>query len=341
MNESPTAPVLFDDDPLAYYWPRPVSQVATLAPASFTAGQAERHRIFSLALMSLIEHYFNGNTRGLCGTYAWRDKQAWPGNPSLWLNKPPATPVAIIPPTEYMGHNIAAIAVDGNGEIIDFEFNHNEVLDSSVEHAEARLIRRVFSLARIGDGWKTDIKPIEPDYSTRLTEVTVYSSLESCAQCSGIMMLGRVKEVVYLQKDNGASNVGNILYQLTHKPPGDGAEEQKYRTKPVAAPLPIPANEFGLAHYTALDTAYREFFRDYKLKPFFNGKTTRSVASFLCTDLAYDIFKRGSEEFAALKVQPPAPDEKPPQGLTNAQALEAARRFIAYAKEFGGRGTGH
>src|SRR5262249_60859373 len=34
----------------------------------------------------------------------------------------------------YVGHNIACIAVDGNGEIIDFDFNHNHFFRSSAEH---------------------------------------------------------------------------------------------------------------------------------------------------------------------------------------------------------------
>ena len=39
----------------------------------------------------------------------------------------------------YLGHNIACIAVDGNGEIIDFDFNHNDFFRSSAEHAESRI----------------------------------------------------------------------------------------------------------------------------------------------------------------------------------------------------------
>ena len=47
--------------------------------------------------------------------------------------------------SEYRGHNIAALAVGPTGKIIDFEFNHNK-LNSSAEHAEARLVKRVYEL---------------------------------------------------------------------------------------------------------------------------------------------------------------------------------------------------
>ena len=60
----------------------------------------------------------------------------------------------------YVGHNIACVAVDGNGEIIDFDFNHNEFFRSSAEHAESRMVRRLFSLTDIFDSWKTG-QPVE------------------------------------------------------------------------------------------------------------------------------------------------------------------------------------
>ena len=45
--------------------------------------------------------------------------------------------------------------------------------------------------------------------------VTVYTSLEPCSQCAGIMALGRVREVVYLQTDPGMYSISNILRRLT------------------------------------------------------------------------------------------------------------------------------
>ena len=328
-------PILFEDDPVGHYWKRPFSEVATVPRWTFAAADAERHRIYSLALMALLEYYWNGNKSGFHGKYKWRDSQAWSGNTDMWLCKPPL-PAApkVAPPTDYLGHNIAALAVDGNGEIIDFDFNHNEVFDSSAEHAEARLVRRIFSLAQIGSRWNLapGVAP-DTDYSTRLTNVTVYTTLECCAQCSGIMTLGRVKEVVYLQKDYGTYAIGNVLYQLTHDP-------STGRGKPVAAPKPIRAEDFGLEHYTALDAAYRQFFKKAGTEPFFNGKSTQSVAAFLCTDIAYQIYKSGADQFAS--IAPAAPDYAPVAGmLTNKRALEEARNFVNYAKNYGNRGTSH
>jgi tRNA(Arg) A34 adenosine deaminase TadA len=322
-----------------------VAEIASVPKWNFARAEAERHQILALALMALMEHYWNGNKEGFHGEYRGRDSQAWPEKTGLWLCKPgePA-PKAPVPPTDYLGHNIGAIAVDGNGEIIDFEFNHNELFDSSAEHAESRLVRRVFSLAQIGSRWNLAGEPPEADYSTRLSNVTVYTSLESCAQCSGIMTLGRVKQVIYLQKDYGMFAVGNILYNLTHDPVTG-------RGKPVSAPAPVPAADFGLEHYGALDAAYHQFFELGKTLPFFGTRKTQSVAAFLCTDAAYNIYKRGAVQFEQFQVTeaeavpetaPPDPKQEGLQkALTNAQVLAQAKRFVEYAKKYGNRGTSH
>ena len=79
----------------------------------------------------------------------------------------------------YLGHNIACIAVDGNGAIIDFDFNHNDFFRSTVEHAESRLVRRLFSLTPIYDSWKTGQRIDDRSKAFSLSDVTLYTSLES------------------------------------------------------------------------------------------------------------------------------------------------------------------
>ena len=159
----------------------------------------------------------------------------------------------------YLGHNIGAIAVDARGTIVDFDFNHNEVFNSSVEHAESRLVRRLFGLAQVFDPWRqagvgmapecrargrrrargrarpapreaprtflftadpvatlsavAGAAPAQRGYGTLLADVSIYTSLESCAQCSGIMALANVREVAYLQYDQGQYLVGNLMYR--------------------------------------------------------------------------------------------------------------------------------
>jgi len=186
-----------------------------------------------------MRHYWSGNKYGLVGEY--------PRNPSVnaWRDKCPFLG------GEYKGHNIAAFAVDHDGYIIDFDFNHNALFDSSVDHAEARLIRRVFSLTQLQDSWNVASQDNPADkYSNTLSKVTVYTSLESCTQCTGIMMLGRVKRVVYMQSDPGMYRVGDLFRTLTTKD-----KNPDY----IRAPEPIAATQVGSDVLKELDISFQKF----------------------------------------------------------------------------------
>jgi tRNA(Arg) A34 adenosine deaminase TadA len=328
---------------LATYWSRHVKELVLVPATEFKAGQCERHRLYSLLTMALVACYWNGNKYGQEGFYPWREKQRHPSRPGYVGG-------------DYLGHNIASIAVDGQGEVIDFDFNHNEILASSVEHAESRLIRRVFSLTQLFDDWDTtdpvsqagtkdgNSKPAKTPYSTLLNRVTIYTSLESCSQCSGIMALGSVKEVIFLHRDPGQNSIGNILYNL--RPQGE-------RYLP---PLPIPADTFGLSYFEELNSCYERFAAELKDNPdscvFLpddpdkKRERSPSVTSFLCTDLAYDVFERALQEFTQLtEVQypdfTPPQEEGQPKPHANAWILQHLQRFLRYAIRKGQRGTPH
>src|SRR6478735_1018988 len=109
---------------LADAWTKPLSEFATLPAAEIEPGLRERHTIYSLLTMAVVASQFNGNKHGDRGDYGpWREGQV-------------------------------ALAVDARGTIVDFDFNHNEVFNSSVEHAESRLVRRLFGLAQVFDPWR-------------------------------------------------------------------------------------------------------------------------------------------------------------------------------------------
>lgn len=313
------------------YWNKPVSELATYKPKEpFSPGLKERHRLYSLGLMAITHHYWNGLKKGRGGNYPW--------NPDPKLGKHMAD--------DYRGHNIAGYAVDMRGEIIDFEFNHNKLMNSSVEHAESRLVRRIYSMTQINNSWDVEsaADKAADDYST-FAEVTVYTTLESCSQCSGIMALARVRDVVYLQTDPGMYMIGNILRNLT-----EGTS--------LDAPVPVSSREFDLEYFSELDSQYDAFAKEVKNKPFFianDGKqdTGPSITSFLCTQLAYDIYARAAQELEAYSKDEkqlahpdslPRPDRdgKPiPNGMTNQQVLSEVLSFRDYAINKGRRGTPH
>jgi tRNA(Arg) A34 adenosine deaminase TadA len=312
-----------------------VAELITLPLLSLSPAEQERHRIYSLMLMALVFHYWNGNKKGRLGTYPLNESSAVDnGKHRRFLEG------------DYLGHNIAAIAVDGDGHIIDFEFNHNALMNSSVEHAESRLVRRIFSLTQIHDSWNTstDKFTASDDYNT-FEKVTVYTSLEPCSQCAGIMALARVKQVIYLQTDSQMNLIGNILRNLT------------VGTK-LESPIPIKGSEIGLPFFDELHLSFEKFFAamtERKGEPFFQGESkdfSASITSYLCTKEARNIYKHAAQLFEELAANPSklespkypytgtVQDEKATT-LSNLEVLREAFSFLRYATASGRRATPH
>src|SRR6266567_2297171 len=349
--------------PLIEYWDKRLNEVVELNKINFDKDARElqqeavkeRHRIYCHLLMKLITRFWNGNKRGPFGSYPLRTAQVEP----IQSNGPPQPTqryrgdmitdpdpaVSRVNWDRYLGHNIACIAVDGNGEVIDFDFNHNDFFRSSAEHAESRMVRRLFSLTDIFDSWKTGDRIGDRSRAFSLQNVTLYTSLESCAQCSGVMSLGGVKQVVYLQNDFTAYMIGNIMFNLAN--PVSGLP---------GAPIPIPASGVGIQQFKALNDANLAFVKDIQDAKNRNDATRAffispdktvvdfdpSITSFLCTDAARDIFEAGGKQLEAMALK--FPNEKHPDGrdvLSNQECLEEARSFFKYADLEGYRGSPH
>lgn len=345
-------------DPLGQYWDKDVSNVAHVTPPPEVLFDVvkERHRVFSFLLMALIVRFWNGNNNGPVGIYPQREGQKIPGQSphadsfrykgDLNDTDDPQR----ISWDRYLGHNIACLAVDGKGEVIDFDFNHNSIFRSSAEHAESRIVRRLFSLTDLADNWKVG-RPISgKSRAFALKDVTIYTSLESCAQCSGVMSLGRVKQVVYLQNDPGAYRIGNIIYNLA------GREDSEDGDGSALAALPIPASEISLSCLSDLNGKYEQFRsemsdakeRQDATRAYFLLRRgalpvfTPSITSFLCTDSALEVFRSGARQFRSMTIK--NDDEtSPSEGdvWSNQKCLEQARRFFDYADVEGFRGSPH
>jgi tRNA(Arg) A34 adenosine deaminase TadA len=285
-------------------------------------GEQKRHQPFLHLLMKLVYEKWNGNRRGVLGTYYYRDKQKT-ADTTVWSEG-----------QAYLGHNIAAIAVDGANRVIDFDFNHNDIFRSSIEHAESRLVRRLFNLTGLRSAWSLSEMSSAPSraesnqYATDLSKVTLYTSLEPCAQCTGIIALARIPRVVYLQRDDGAMRVAQILRNL--RPYSGGAE-------------PIDGSQCGITYGEDLTRAFEEYTNDVRNgKPFYvppgkegSGQEDRStsLATFLCTDAARDIFAKGASAF----------DDLLGAGKCEAPDVSVAelKEFVEYALTGGHRGTPH
>jgi tRNA(Arg) A34 adenosine deaminase TadA len=321
----------------------------------------ERHRIYCYLLMKLIHRFWNGNKNGPFGIYPQRDRLQLAGSmpgqdePRLYrgdINE--HSDKAHIKWDRYLGHNIACIAVDGDGHIIDFDFNHNAFFRSTAEHAESRLVRRLFSLTDIFDSWKTGPRINNKPHAASLGQVTLYTSLESCAQCSGVMSLAGVKQIIYLQNDFTAYKIGNIMYNLANRTDIRDDSGTVIGSIP-GAPVPIPASEIELPEFKALNDGNLEFENKMRAGNDFFFKSSDgnfvdrdpSITSFLCTDQAFEIFENGGKKFDSLPLQSkqfpytgPVPSD-PNRILTNEECLAEATKFFEYVDVEGYRGSPH
>lgn len=99
------------------------------------------------------------------------------------------------------GHNIGSILADKNSYPVFWARNAITALDDASQHGEVRLIQpflRCNSVGKFADGY------------------TVYTTLEPCAMCAGMMSLTKVRRVVYLQADPEYGNVRNALIAIKY-----------------------------------------------------------------------------------------------------------------------------
>jgi tRNA(adenine34) deaminase len=89
---------------------------------------------------------------------------------------------------------IGAVIVGENGEIISKAYNLCETTHDPTAHAEILAIKEA---ARKLENW-------------RLTDVTLYVTLEPCTMCMGAMVLARIKRVVFGTLDPKAGAVMSI-----------------------------------------------------------------------------------------------------------------------------------
>ncbi|TMJ88076.1 MAG: hypothetical protein E6G76_11355 [Alphaproteobacteria bacterium] len=119
-------PGFVDQPPFANNWAKPLSEVVHIdlsaaAPELGNEAVRERHRIYCHLLMKLMVRFWNGNKRGPLGSYPRRVKQMEAVQPTQPTQRYRGDMIADpdrlrLNWDRYVGHNIACIAVDGNGE---------------------------------------------------------------------------------------------------------------------------------------------------------------------------------------------------------------------------------
>ncbi len=90
---------------------------------------------------------------------------------------------------------IGAVLVDGEGNILAKAANRTETDHSAVAHAELLAIAEACRLRK----------------SRRLTDCTIYATLEPCPMCAGAIASARIPRVVFGAKDPRAGAYGSLL----------------------------------------------------------------------------------------------------------------------------------
>lgn len=150
------------------------------------------------------------------------------------------------------GHNIGSVLVDQHGQPVFWARNANKVKGDATQHGEVRLIQNYLNCKGVGD------------YADRLT---VYTSLEPCAMCSGMMTLTQVERVVYGQSDPGYGKAVKALLSVNYP---DVYEDVPLDISPIKR---------------ALDAAYRA--------------KKQTITGFLLTPEAKAIYERASSDLDA------------------------------------------
>ncbi len=101
---------------------------------------------------------------------------------------------------------VGAIVVDKDGEIIGKGYNRREADRSPTAHAEILAIEEA---ARTKKSW-------------RLTDCTLYVTLEPCPMCAGAIINARIKRLVYGAFDEKGGVCASLMeifdYPFNHKP---------------------------------------------------------------------------------------------------------------------------
>jgi len=166
-----------------------------------------------------------------------------------------------VPRFERRGYNIGTVLVDKNNEAVHWALNCVNSTDNATQHGEVRAITSYLdSLA-----------------AYNLRDFTLYTTLEPCVMCAGMMTMTSVKRVVYGQKDVDFSNALERLSLDTEKLGG-------YAPYPRTV-LPDPApTQFR----NELDSAF---------KYFLETEEEKYLAKFLTTTKANQIYEEAYEAF--------------------------------------------
>ncbi|MEP7144284.1 MAG: nucleoside deaminase [Ferruginibacter sp.] len=167
------------------------------------------------------------------------------------------------------GYNIGALLVNPANEPVFYGLNCINSTENATQHGEVRSIT----------GYLDKTKRFN------LEGFTIYTSLEPCVMCAGMITMTSVKRVVYGQHD--------VEYSKAF-------ERLAIDTRPIGGFAPYPRVVIAQASSSKfcglLDKAYQDFIAN---------ETEKMLARFLTFDTAHEIFKNATNDFLSYHVKYP------------------------------------
>jgi tRNA(Arg) A34 adenosine deaminase TadA len=162
--------------------------------------------------------------------------------------------------TNSRGHNIGCVMVNSNSLPISWNVNCVTILDDGTQHGEVRVVQD-FLANNITSG-----KYIGGN--------TVYTTLEPCAMCTGMMTMNKAKRCVYVQADPGFGSAIKGL-NLVRYP----------RVFEAFTPTTLPQK-------IALERQFAQF-----------SRTNRSITDYLLTTNARAIYASADSDLRTYRVK--------------------------------------
>lgn len=172
-----------------------------------------------------------------------------------------------IPRRKRRGYNIGALLIDKENLPVHYALNCINSTDNATQHGEVRAITSY----------------LEKHRSFNLKGFTIYTTLEPCVMCAGMMTMTAVKRVVYGQRD--------VAYSKAF-------ERLAVDTRPIGGFAPYPrqvvAQASKISFCGELDEEYREFLEEDEEK---------ILAKFLASDDAKNIYEKAASTFLNYKIK--------------------------------------
>lgn len=172
-----------------------------------------------------------------------------------------------VPRNQRRGYNIGAVLVDKNNLPVYYGLNCINSTDNATQHGEVRAITEY----------------LEQKRCFNLDGFTIYTSLEPCIMCAGMMTMADIDRVVYGQKDVDFSN---------------GLERLALDTRPYGGYAPFKRTTWADASPSVfrykLDTLYQQYLATEQEK---------ILAKFLVSAAAEQTFKEAHEAFVNYKLK--------------------------------------